>query len=52
MTFYEAVKRMRRHQKAYFRSRKIEDLKLAKHYEKLVDDLLIHIENNQPKLKL
>jgi hypothetical protein len=52
MTFYEAVKRMRRHQKAYFRSRKIDDLKIAKHYEKLVDDQLIQIESNQPKLSL
>lgn len=52
MTFYEAVKRMRRHQKAYFRSRNIEDLKIAKHYEKMVDDQLHQIENNQPKLKL
>jgi hypothetical protein len=52
MTFYEAVKRMRRHQKAYFRSRKIDDLKIAKHYEKLVDDMLTQIESNQPKLSL
>jgi hypothetical protein len=35
--FLNAVRKMREHQKAYFRDRKINDLTSAMHYEKFVD---------------
>ncbi len=52
MNFTQAVKKMRHHQKVYFRNRKIEDLKIAKHYEKIVDEQIKMIENNQQQLNI
>jgi len=54
-TFFENVKSMRTHQKAYFAEKenmesKREHFKQSRHFEKVVDEAIIQEQSNQTKI--